>query len=133
MGMNRNRLPDFMNWGVPEWRNAGFTSVPLPFLKSYALAGLSSNEAMLVIHLASFKWSDRSKIHPSLKTLADRMNLSRQQVRYLIHGRPNRSKKGLMDKGLVVKERTGSTNIYRLSGVTQRCHELSKNTHRNNT
>jgi DNA-binding transcriptional ArsR family regulator len=69
--------------------------------------GLTSTEAMLVIHLVDHKWSADAPF-PTTGTLAKRMGISQRQVRHTL--------KRLEDLGFVLRERPSmsSANRYRL-------------------
>jgi len=60
----------------------GFTPVVAVFLENYARLKppLTTPEAMLVIHLMSFKWSEEMP-WPAFKTLSKRMGISATAVR----------------------------------------------------
>lgn len=101
-------------WGGHEQlfaRPEGWVGVPDAFLRHYAnlqpYGGLTVGEAMFVIQLMSFKWSDNSPF-PSYKTLARRMGVSDKMVR--------RYAANLEAKGCLKREgRIGSTNRFDLT------------------
>ena len=78
-------------WG--EALGASFTAIPTYFLQAYhrlghrpgtepnpGTKGLSSTEALVVIHLMSYRWGTGAPF-PSLKTIADRMGITQRAVR----------------------------------------------------
>jgi DNA-binding MarR family transcriptional regulator len=68
-------------WGKkPELFDHGFLVVPNSFFERYAALGLSTAEALFVLHLMSFKWEDAAP-YPTYATLANRMGISDKMVR----------------------------------------------------
>lgn len=88
----------------------GFTPVVTVFLEHYARMNppLTTPEAMLVIHLMSFKW-DESMPWPAFKTLAKRMGISATAVRN--HARNLETRKNY----LVRHKRVGQPNQFDLT------------------
>ena len=95
----------------------GFTPVATVFLVAYAqLAaaqgqrGLNSTEALLIIHIVSFKWDERDPF-PRIKVLAERMGLTPRSVRNTL--------KCLEERGLVKRVRLPNdiANRYDMSGL----------------
>jgi hypothetical protein len=88
----------------------GFTPVVMTFLEHYArmTPPLTTPEAMLVIHLMSFKWDDAMP-WPAFKTLAKRMGISATAVRN--HARSLETRK----KYLVRHKRVGQPNLFDLT------------------
>ncbi len=58
----------------------GFTPVPLTFLTHYGAMGITSAEAMLIIHLMSHKWDEKNPF-PTFGRIATRMRISETAVR----------------------------------------------------
>jgi len=88
----------------PKITESGFSAVPTSFLRHYAELGISSTEAMLVIHIMARKWDARLPF-PAVKTLANEMGLSASQVRARL------SK--LEKRGVIVRiTRKGRSNRY---------------------
>ena len=85
----------------------GFTAISTTFLENYAALTISSPEAILIVHLMSFKWDSRHPF-PSLTTLARRMGISTTAVRS--HAR-SLEKKGFLHR----LQRQGSTNEFDLT------------------
>ena len=115
------RPKDFESWQVPpppdysvesRWTPAlterGFTPVSIFFLDNYHLLvpKLSYAEAMFIIHLLRFKWSEEDP-YPSLITIARQMGISSQMARH--HAR-HLEKSGFLKREL----RFGETNRYNL-------------------
>lgn len=85
--------------------------MPAAFLRYYIRLGLSSQEAMFILQLMSFKWTEKAPF-PSYKTLAERMNVSVEMAR--------RYAKQLEEKKLLQRvKRTGQSNAFDLRPLTQ--------------
>jgi DnaD N-terminal domain len=79
----------------------GFTSVPNLVLTHYAILGVTAAEMMFSIHIWQYWWTEKDP-YPALQTIADRMSVTRRQVRNYAQG--------LKAKGyLVVNERADQT------------------------
>lgn len=63
---------------------AGHTVIPNLVLNHYSQLNVSPGEFVLVVQLWSFAWTDRNP-YPSLGTLAERMGVTRRQVRNYVH------------------------------------------------
>lgn len=96
-----------------------FCPVPTYFLENYHRLrpgpnanGLSSTEAMVVIHLVSFKWSARAPF-PTVGTIAERMGLHERSVRAAV--------RNLEQLGYLKREfsRHGGPNRYHFDGLIQ--------------
>ena len=59
---------------------AGFTSVPNLVLNHYAQLGISPAEMMFTIHVWQYWWTGKDP-YPSLNAVADKMSVTRRQVR----------------------------------------------------
>jgi len=98
-------------WGNHEsLLEGGWVGVPVAFLSNYGnliqYGGLTSAEAMFVLQLMAFKWSEDAPF-PSYTTLAKRMGITDKQAR--------RYAKALEDKGFLNRTaRIGSTNSFDL-------------------
>lgn len=80
-------------WGDdPNVFSAGFLSVPVRFLTNYAAMGLTTNEAMLILELMTFKW-DADAPYPTYGRIAKRMGVSEKMVRRYAR---NIERKGLL-------------------------------------
>jgi DNA-binding HxlR family transcriptional regulator len=102
----------------------GFTPVASVFLRAYTqltpapgtpgvkMRGLNSTEALLVIHLASFKWSAEDPF-PRMNLLAERMGLSARSIRNAI---VELEKRGLIKR---VKNRDESVRRFEFRGLFQ--------------
>jgi hypothetical protein len=101
-----------VRWGSNDLFTQGFVGVPLQFLKSYVQLGLTNGEAMFIIHLMSFKWSEQAPF-PCYKTLATRMGITSEMAR--------RHAKSLEAKALLHRvKRIGRSNAFDLTALTQR-------------
>lgn len=117
---------------VERWGNhaeifdEGYLAVPIKFLTHYAgeeMGHLSNNEAMLVLHLMSFKWG-RDAPFPTYKTLARRMGVSEKMVR--------RYAQSLQKKKLLVRLfRTREANRFDLSGLFDVLRRIQKGSSKN--
>lgn len=79
------------------------------FLKNYHKLKISHSEAMVIIHLISFKWDSKAP-YPSLKTIAKLMGLTDSSVRSHVR---KLEKRGLLNR---VKNQ-GYSNSYELEGL----------------
>lgn len=102
-----------VRWGGQEAlfaRPEGWVGVPDSFLRLYAHLkpyALTVGEAMFVLELMSYKWSDSAPF-PSYKSLAARMGVTDKMVR--------RYAANLEGKGYLRRQaRIGSTNTFDLS------------------
>lgn len=86
--------------------NRGWVPVANNFLDNYSALGISSREAMLVIHLISYKWGTDAP-WPRYDVLAARMGVTSKQVQRLV--------RALEVKGFLRRERlAGKANRYDL-------------------
>ena len=93
-------------WGSHQLFEEGFVGVPTAFLRCYTKLNVSNGEAMFVLQLMSFKWTDKAPF-PSYKTLAQRMGITTEMAR--------RHAKSLEEKRLLVRvKRTGQSNAFDL-------------------
>lgn len=101
--MNDDRFSS--RWDIP-WLDVGFVQVPNCFFRHYKELGITRDEFLFIMHLATYKYeSARGYAYPSLGTIAQQMGLSRRQVRRL--------RKSLEDNGwLTVYRRPGETSVY---------------------
>ena len=65
---------------TPRLASAGWTPVCDFFLRNYHRLNISHTEAMVIIHIMSFKW-DSDAPFPALKTIAKRMGITAPSVR----------------------------------------------------
>jgi len=87
----------------------GFTPIVQAFLDHHAELQISATEAMLVVHLMSFKWSDAAPF-PSVPTLASRMGRSPRYIRKMIER--------LETLGYLARhDRPGMSNLFSLEGL----------------
>ena len=64
---------------------SGHTAIPNAVLNQYAGLGVSPAEMLFVIHVWQFWWTEKDP-YPSLGTVAERMGVSRRQVRNHVAG-----------------------------------------------
>ncbi|NQT13529.1 MAG: helix-turn-helix domain-containing protein [Planctomycetes bacterium] len=96
--------------------NAGWTPVCDYFLRNYHRLKISHTEAMVIIHLMSFKW-DSGAPFPALKTIAKRMGITAPSVRTHL--------RSLETHGLLRRElQIGTTNRFHLQPLFDRLEEL---------
>lgn len=97
-------------WKHEELFTDGFLVVPSLFLRFYARLKpypLTVGEAMFVLHLMEFKWSEAAP-YPSYKILAQRMGCSDKLARR--HARSLEQK-----KLLIRRQRNATTNLFDLT------------------
>ena len=100
------------NRWTPKLAQGGFTPVPQVLLKHYTDLNITSMEAMLVVHLLSYKWDEQLPF-PSMTTLAGRMGCSPRYVRKLCES--------LESVGYLKRNgRIGMSNQFDLSGLFAR-------------
>lgn len=104
----------------PALTQGGFTPVSIFFLDNYhrLTPKLAYAEAMFLIHLLRFKWSDEAPF-PSLTTIARQMGISAQMARH--HARH-------LEKNSYLKRelRYGETSRYDLQPLLSALEELQK-------
>ena len=89
----------------------GFLVVPVKFLAHYHSLNLTTNEAMFVLQLMTFKW-DAADPYPSYAAIAGRMGVSEKMVR--------RYARALEQKGLVRRKfKRRDTNRFDLSALLE--------------
>lgn len=91
---------------TPTLAGQGWTPVSDYFLTNYHRLGITHTEAMVIIHLLSFKW-DVNAPFPALKTIATRMGIATPSVRTHLR---NLEKKDLLFREMQV----GTTNRFHL-------------------
>lgn len=91
---------------TPRLAREGWTPICDFFLVNYHRLKVSHTEAMVVIHLMSFKW-DTAQPYPALKTIAKRMGITVPSVRTHLRNLEN---KGLLHRNF----RTGTTTRFDL-------------------
>src|SRR5260370_23363755 len=91
--------------------SAGFLVVPAKYLARYSTLNLTTNEAMFVLQLMTFKWDSEAPF-PSYATIARRMGVSEKMVR--------RYARSLEGKGLLRRQfQLRAPNRFDLSGLFQ--------------
>lgn len=117
-GMSTQRFPIEERWS-PDVAAKGFSAVPTLFLNQYAQLDITPTEAMLIIHLMSYKW-DARRPFPSISMLRKKLGLSDGQVRALLR-RLERQKRLL--KRI---QRIGRSNEFDFSPLIRRLEELQQ-------
>ncbi len=99
-------------WNHEAFFDKGFVATPVRFLELYAHLKphpLTPGEALFVLELMSFKWSQAAPF-PSYKRIAERMNISDKMVR--------RYAQSLEAKSYLRRQvRKNQTNMFDLSGL----------------
>ena len=116
---------------TPELVADGWTPVPDTFLKNYHRLGVTSSEAILLIHIVSHKW-DKNLPFPAASTLARRMGVTETAIRNnlrslekkkLLQRLPQRGKANRFDLSLLfdrlkhIETETGASSVSLLSIV----------------
>lgn len=101
-------------WGIPELGDLGFVPVYQFMLRTYTKLGLTRQEMLLIVHLASYHYnSPGGESRPSLQTIAEEMGYShKNRVSELITS--------LKDKGMLwVDYKAGMPSTYNLRPFAQ--------------
>ena len=100
-------------WGVPLLDDH-YTQIPNIFLRHYAEVGVSRQEFLFVLHLASYKYeSANSKCKPSLETIASEMGYAHVNgVRKLAQSLEEK-------KLLAIHHRPGRANEYNFAALSE--------------
>lgn len=102
----------------PTLAARGFTPVPTTFLDHYVDLGITPAEAMLIVHLMSFKWDERMPF-PSIGRLREKTGLSDGQIRALLR----RLEK---QKGVLYRiRRLGRTNQFDFGPLIEKLEEIA--------
>jgi DNA replication protein len=101
---------------TPDLVEDGYTGISGTFLEHYASLGITSSEAMLIIHLISYKW-DQKHPYPRFALIASRMGMTETAVR----GHARRlEKKGLLHR----IKRPGTSNEFDLSPLFKKLEQI---------
>lgn len=101
---------------TPTIATKGFTMVPLVFLENYRALNITASEAMLIVHIASFKWT-REAPFPSMSSLAELMGCSERNIRKMCNS--------LESVGYLQRVgREGRSNQFDLSGLYRKLEGL---------
>ncbi len=95
-----------------------WTPVSEVFLKNHATLGITPAEAMLLVHLVSFKWDEHAP-YPTCDTLAGRMGITDTSVRNHLR---SLEKKGLLTRILY----PGHANRFDLTPLFLKLEEVIK-------
>ena len=101
---------------TPRLASAGWTPICDYFLRNYHRLKISHTEAMVIIHIMSFKW-DSDAPFPALKTIAKRMGITAPSVRTHLR---NLEGKRLLRRQMSI----GTTNRFHLQPLFERLEEL---------
>ncbi len=105
-------------WGV-DILDSGHTTIPNLFLANYSKVGVTRDEMMVIIHLASFAWErPDSECRPSIAKLAEQAGYTPRGLRMVLR---RLEKRGL----LVCHQRPGRTTLYDLSPFSRKIMELT--------
>ena len=119
--MNSTKLST--EWGIARrWTKElvkdGFTPVVDIFLDHYSELGVTTTEAMFIIHLMKYKWNERHP-YPSFGVIAAKMGISDTAVRN--HAR------SLEKKGILYRhQRLGETNEFDLTPLFFKLEQIKK-------
>jgi hypothetical protein len=86
----------------------GFTPISTYFLHNYSRLGITTTEAMFIVHLMSFKWDEKHP-RPGLARIAKRMGVTTTQVRS--HARKLEKGRKLLQRIM----RVGRPNVFNLT------------------
>lgn len=100
-------------WGIPLLDN-DYTQIPNLFLRNYTKVGVTRQEFLFIIHLASYKYeSAKSECRPSLETIAKEMGYAH------VNG-ARKLARSLQKKGfLTIKPRPGFPNEYNFTALSR--------------
>ena len=109
--------PISFRWGIP-WLDFVYTTIPNFFFRRYVEVGITRDEFLFVLHLASYKFeSPRGQARPSIPTIAVEMGCSKRHVQRL--------RAALVEKALlIVTERPGRPSQYSFENLAIRLLQL---------
>lgn len=121
--MNENLEQGKPAWGIEKRLtpalSKSYTPVPSIFLDHYRELKVTPTEAMVVVHLLSYKWTPKHPF-PRLSVIADKMGLTPTTVRSYL--------RSLEDKKLLKRiYRSGQSNEFDLSPLFAKLEEILKN------
>jgi hypothetical protein len=101
---------------TPLIATKGFTPVPTAFLEHYTELSITPSEAMLLVHLASFKWTSEAPF-PALPRLARMMGCTVRYVRKMCAS--------LESVGYLTRtQRKGTSNLFHLNGLFAKLEDI---------
>ena len=106
-------------WGLSNLKDMGYVPLYQFMLRYYSQLGVSRQEMLCIIHLASYHYnSPAGQSRPSLTSIAQQMGYAhKQRISEIIQG--------LEDKGLLlVKRRLGRTSVYNAAPFAQAAYRL---------
>ena len=107
-------------WGK-EVIEEGFAALPSILMKSQKRLGLTNNHLVVLLHLVDHWFGVKSNIHPSIRTLAERMDLSDSRTRTLIS---ELEKGGFLRREPRMTTGGQSSNQYFLDGLVKKVQKL---------
>lgn len=109
-------------WGADVMRE-GFTILPAILLRGQQRLGLNPTQTMVLIHLTDYWWQKDKNPYPAMKTIAERMGISRRQLqRYM----DDLEQAGLLHRIERRAQHRGKlSNEFDLSGLVSRLKELA--------
>jgi len=99
-------------WGIPIL-DGGHTDIPNFFLDSYAAAGVTRQEFLVIIHLARYQYNmPESECRPSIGTVSRQLGYTKRALQKLLASLEER---GLLER----RYRSGETTVYDFSGFSR--------------
>lgn len=103
-------------WSKPLM-NAGWTAIPSIIIERQLALGLDAVDINIILHLASYWWTEENKPHPSKKTIANAIGIDPRTVQRRIAslekgGLIRREERRIFGKG-------SKTNLYHLDGLIE--------------
>lgn len=97
-------------WGLSDLDDLGFVQVYQFMLRSYAQLGITRQEMLVIIHLASYRYnSPKGESRPSLQTIADEMGYGhKNRVSELVNSLSEK-------KMLIIEQVPGQPSVYNMA------------------
>jgi len=106
-------------WGLPNLSDMGFVPLYAFMLRTYSELGLSRQEMLCIIHLASYHYnSPGGESRPSIKTVSEQMGYAHKQRVWEIIAKLEK------DGRIIVTRRPGFTSIYDAHPFAQAAYDL---------
>lgn len=120
--VGKEKQASIQKWGK-DVMDEGFTILPAILLRGQQRLGLNPTQMMVLIHLADYWWQKDSKPYPAMKTIAERMGISRRQLqRYM----GDLEQAGLLQRIERKAQHKGKlSNEFDLSGLVERLKKLA--------
>ena len=109
-------------WGLAVMK-PGYCILPSMLLRAQARLSISCQQMIVLLQLIEHWWTADSKIFPSKKTLAERINLDPKQIQRHVVAL---EKKGLLKR--IERRMPGrgkTSNVYDLSGLVKKLTEIA--------